>query len=65
MIKITKTQYNNIPRDYRSTWSNPDYPEYIGKKTAFEGSVYGLVGKTSNCPTALIIEGYHFQILEN
>jgi len=54
MIELTKKEYNNIHKDFRSVWTNPDYPEYIGKRTMFK----------PGGGTRLIIEDYHFVIVD-
>ena len=65
MIKITRKQYNKIPRDYRGTWTNENHPSLIGKKTAFENSIQGATGlPITGQPCTLIFEGIHFEIVE-
>ncbi len=66
MIRLTRPQYNSIPADYRSVWTNEAHPELIGKRTAMENSVLDAAGlPTRPAPSGLILEGIHFEIIEN
>jgi len=63
MYQLTTRQYNSIHKDYRSVWTNQDYPQYIGKRTAFENSLQGAMGlQVIDKGCCLIIEGSHFEI---
>lgn len=57
MIKLTRAQWEKIPADYKFTWTNPDSPELVGKKSCFLGSI------KKNGGTALAFEGMHFEII--
>lgn len=61
-FRLTTKQYNEIPADYRGTWSNPDRPDWIGKRTAMEGSARIAAGLPPTGQTALLIEGQHMEI---
>jgi hypothetical protein len=67
MIKVTRKQWDSIPKDYKGIWEKwikengwqPDLPEeYIGKRTVFEGCI------TDHASITLLTEGIHFIIVD-
>lgn len=52
--KIKLSDYNKIHRDFRGVWTNPDMPQYIGKR-AYMTNIDGA--------TVLLIEDFHFKII--
>ena len=57
MRTITKEEFLKIPKDYRGIWSSEHIQEYIGKRTMLD------LDKETGA-TVLLIEGFHFEIIE-
>lgn len=57
MKKITKKEYNEIPKDYRGIYSDYQgtHPHLKGRKTMLS---------YENGATVLLIEGVHFEIVK-
>jgi len=53
---FTLDEYRKIPEGYKSKWTNPQSPEYVGKRTVLFGE---------NGGTVLLIEGIHFQVAKD
>jgi hypothetical protein len=58
MIYINRNKWDSIFDDYKGVWSNPNTPNFIGKKYCFSGCIQKDGG------TALAIEGIHFLIVD-
>jgi hypothetical protein len=59
MIKISKEEWNKIPNDYKSKWTESDFAwrndipkEYLGKRTMM------------NDKSQLLTEGFQFEIVD-
>ena len=62
-LKLTKSQYESIHRDYRGVWTTPSSPDLVGKRTVFENSARRAAGlPLSDGPIRLLLEGVHFEI---
>lgn len=62
LMKITKSQWNTIPNDYKGRWKESDWnvpKEWIGKRTVLEGCLPGGHG------AVLVTEGIHFEIVSD
>lgn len=60
MVEITIEQWNNLPHDYKSKWTNEKKPEYVGRRFTFASCLYS--NKMSG--SALAFEGIDFIIIE-
>lgn len=65
MIKVTKLEWERIPKDCKGIWERwikdggwqPDLPEdYIGKRTVMSGCISNEIG-------SLLTESIHFEII--
>ncbi|MFP3726363.1 hypothetical protein U8V72_14340 [Priestia filamentosa] len=62
LIKVTKKEWDKIPKDYKGFWNvsalNPNIPkEYLGRRRVMSGSIGAKRG-------SLLTEGIHFEIVE-
>lgn len=56
VMLVWQSEWDKIPDDYKGVWTDERTPEYVGKKTVLSGCLSDTIG-------ALLIEDYHFVIL--
>lgn len=55
MKTITEQEFYNKPKSHTGVWSNPEHPEYIGKRT--------MLDYDEKHGTVLLIEGYSLRVV--